>query len=211
MLPRRFKNVSTLLHRPPCRATALPRASNRYTTMASQNLPHHHHHPPQFHFMDGDEVVHPFSLWAWSKALAVVALGITGGVASAIVLNKALGEDGLDVFTYRPDDEDDDDDDGAKEEGVGLDRGSLFYGSDFRLSLPFLWNRMDESYQSLAKERIEDLLEELDQIEKSKRLDGLNEKELRLIKRFLEDTQKLNQERTKEIQARKADIDRLNI
>ncbi|TPX59036.1 hypothetical protein SpCBS45565_g07849 [Spizellomyces sp. 'palustris'] len=148
---------------------------------------------------------------AWTKLLIVAVSGVTIGSFIASHGSGLLADWG--IFVYEPDDDDDDDDKDDDEEAVqkkegetieakshpALDLSGIF--GDYRLNLAYNWSNADASYLTLAKAKVAAALADLDSVAEEKKLEGMDKRELLLVRTFLEDTLKLLNERERQLLA----------
>lgn len=119
----------------------------RYTTLQDlDKLPKTDLHGP---FNEEFKCASPITWSMYAKALLMVVAGITAGTYLATGLAHVLGRDGLDVFTYVPEDDENADKDSKENEMDSSEREvsrrkmmTTLFG-DYRLNLSFTWGDYD--------------------------------------------------------------------
>ncbi|KAJ3182094.1 hypothetical protein HDU87_000441 [Geranomyces variabilis] len=161
--PARVRNTHSRPHTPPPPPTTRPTAAPKPATSSSSS----------FLISPAD-----LSYRSWLKLLAVACAGVVAGGLLAQHGARVLAQTG--VYTYEPDDDDGDDgdDDDGDEKPVAASAADAVAAAadktdshaqelaalfgDFRINVAYNWTAPDETYITLAREKLVASLQELD-------------------------------------------------
>ncbi|KAJ1547280.1 hypothetical protein HK096_003626 [Nowakowskiella sp. JEL0078] len=143
------------------------------------------------------------------KILATTAVSIVAGIFMGPLLVNTLGKDGMDIFTYTPDDDDKDEDDDEKSKtNTRIDQVPVTIYGDFKLNIPYTWGKdidgAEIAYRkNIVNQQIEDLELTIKKKGEEKLFSAVDLREANLLKSFVVSQMKIELEREKLLSQKK--------